>query len=331
MKNYYSILEIDKNASEEDIKRSYRKLAMEHHPDKGGDKNLFQEIQEAYETLSDPNKKQQYDHRNLGGNGNGNGIPFNFPFFSFNFNNSSNKKFKRENHIHNINISMNDVYNGLTKTFKISKNSKCLKCHQICELCNGDGNITKHIRLGPITQIINEKCLQCNGYGQTRSNNINCNNCNSSGIISIQQLVEINIPRGVEENKTYVFESWGEQPQNKNELPGDLFVIVKINNDTPFERRGLDLIYKTKLSLRELIIGKNITIPHFNGSSFDIHTRGFGIINPNKQYTIFNKGLRDISNNQGNLHLHFVIDFPNRNLNQEEIDILTNAFNKINL
>ena len=59
-------------------------------------------------------------------------------------------------------------------------------------MCNGDGNITKHIRLGPITQIINEKCLQCNGSGQTRSNNINCNNCNSTGFISIQQLVEIN-------------------------------------------------------------------------------------------------------------------------------------------
>lgn len=326
MKNYYSILEIDKNASDEDIKRSYRKLAREHHPDKGGDKNLFQEIQEAYETLSDPNKKQQYDNGNFGDNG----IPFNFPFFSFNFNNSSNRKIKRENHIHNINISINDVYNGLTKRFKISKNSKCMKCHKICQLCNGEGNITKHMRLGPITQIINEKCRQCNGCGQTRFN-INCSNCNSIGFISTEQLVEINIPRGVEENKTYVFENWGEQPLNKNELPGDLIVIVKINNDMPFERRGLDLIYKTKLSLREFITGKNITIPHFNDTSFDIHTRGFGIINPNKQYTIFNKGLRDINNNHGNLHLHFVIDFPNRTLNDQEVDIITNAFNKINL
>jgi DnaJ-class molecular chaperone len=328
MKNYYSILGINKNASEEDIKQSYRKLAREHHPDKGGDKNLFQEIQEAYETLSDSNKKQQYDYENS--QNFGNGIPFNFPFFSFNFNNSSNRKHKRQNHIHDITISMNDVYNGLTKRFKISKKSICLKCHQICQLCNGNGNITKHMRLGPLTQIINEKCNICNGSGQTRSTQINCNDCNSTGLLTIEQLVEINIPKGVEENKTYLFESWGEQPQNTNELPGDLLVRIKIHNDTLFERSGLDLIYKSNISLRDLIIGKNIIIPHFNNTSFDIHTRGFGIINPNKQYTIYNKGLRDNSNNQGNLHLHFVVDFPNRNFNQHEIDIITNAFNQIN-
>lgn len=330
MKDFYSILGINKTASDDDIKKAYKKLAREHHPDKGGNKQTFQEIQQAYETLGDHNKKRDYDSQRYDSN---NGIPFNFsPFFSFNFNNGNNSRIiKRQDYFHDIVISMDDVYNGLTKRFKISKNIICNNCYQICNICNGNGNTTKHINLGPMIQIINDKCNTCNGSGKSRQNNINCNNCKSLGSIKSEQLVEIDIPKGVDENKKFIFTGWGEQPKNSNELPGDLFIQIKINNTTPFKRTGLDLIYNVELSLKDLIIGKNINIPYFNNSSFNIHTRGFGIINPNKQYTIFNKGLKDSDNNHGNLHLQFNINFPNRCLTQEEINILDEAFNKINL
>lgn len=333
MSEYYKILGINQNASEEEIKQAYRKLARTHHPDKGGDKDKFQKIQEAYEMLTNPDKKINYNNHQNAHN------------FSFNFNNHSFFDFHNQHHqhhqqnngknkiqkkdfIYNFNIKLKDVYFGINKKLKLSRKIKCSKCVEMCDNCDGNGVCTKSVNMGPFQQIITQNCSNCSSSGIIKKNT-ECDLC-ENGEITESNVVEINVPIGVEDKKQIIFKGWGEQARNKNELSGNFLVIINIEKDDLFEKKQKDLIFTVELSLKESLIGKQIIIPHFS-EDLHLNTSGFGIINPNIQYTIFNKGLRDTNDKHGQLHLRFKINYPSKTLDEIQINAFKELFEKCDL
>jgi DnaJ-class molecular chaperone len=319
LKEYYDILGISPSASDDEIKQAYRKLAREHHPDKGGNKEHFQKIQQAYEILSDPNKRNHQEDIHFS--------PFGF---THHFRNNTEIIKKADNH-YTCKLSLNEVYFGVSKKFKVKRVSMCKICREFCPVCRGTGIISQTLQLGPLTQFLQQPCGRCGSAGFIRQQQKTCQSCNSSGQIEENKIFEINIPRGVESGKQFCFAEWGEQANKSNEISGNFIVTIYVEIENKcFERDKLDLIYNTNLSLKESIISKTITIPYF-GKDLTISTLGFGIINPQKQYTIFNKGLIDENGECGHLHIRFSIDYPNMVLAPHQQEALQSAFEHVGL
>lgn len=335
MPDFYSVLGIEKGANDEDIKRAYRKLALKYHPDKnGGDKEHFQKIQEAYEVLSNPQRRQEYDnpHQNVGANFDfDHGFPFGFQgFFNHHFRQEKAQQTKLPNHTYLCKISLKDAYFGITKKLKVKRNKLCDKCFDPCKNCNGEGKITFRVQMGPLLQISHKPCDNCNGRGQTHIVNTQCDVCLGRGKFTEDRVIEIIVSKGTESGKQVVFEEWGEQIQKKGDKPGDLIVRIEIDDDENFKRQGLDLIYNAPISLQDSIVGKIMDVPHFDGT-FALNTRGFGIINPHKQFTLYERGLIDEKGNKGNLHFRFNIVYPEKVLEDFEAQLLSNAFSTVHL
>jgi molecular chaperone DnaJ len=328
MSDYYNTLGVSKNSTPEDIKNAYKRLARTHHPDRGGNKEEFQKIQQAYETLSDNDKKSQYDNP---GNNMDNMFSsfggFDHPFFNHHMRNN-NQTVKKNDHLYTCKITLRDVYYGITKRLKVHRTRMCKSCMQNCNSCNGNGKIVQHIQMGPFRQIVENTCSNCSGSGRT-SNNNECSDCNKTGKIEENNTFEINIKQCINNGKKFIFDGWGEQPQKNNEIPGAFIVIVSIENDPFFTRIGMDLFCNINLSYRDSIIGKNIIIPHFRGD-IPLDTRGFGIINPNKNYILYDKGLVGENGSTGNLQIKFIINYPERTFNKDELTMLTTVFDNIN-
>lgn len=325
--SHYETLGISKNATEDEIKQSYRNLAKKHHPDKGGNKEQFQKIQEAYDTLSDPQKKQEYDNPQpnfFEGGGfpfGGGGFPFGdgFPFGGF----QQHQNKKSDDVFHTCNITLQDVYTGVKKSFNLKHDIICSSCKSVCNFCNGKGVVQQRIQIGPIVQILNQQCSACNSTGNIRTKS-DCSICESKGFITEKQLVEINIPKGVEEGKRYVFKK-----NNKNSS-GNFVITIHINEHNLFKRRNNHLVYELPLTLKESIIGKELFFDYF-GEKININTKNFGIINPSNEYIIYNKGLENTNGVKGNLIFKFTIIYPSEKLilNNEQISIIENAFKNI--
>lgn len=324
MSDYYDVLGISKNASLEEIKNAYKRLAKTHHPDRGGKKEEFQKIQQAYETLSNHDKRHQYD--NPIQNNMDNIFGFNHPFFN---NQQRNEIIKKNDHFYTCKITLRDVFFGITKRLKVHRSKICKKCIINCTNCDGNGKNIKRLNMGPFMQVIEQTCSNCSGSGIINEINPDCSDCNKTGRIEQDKIFEINIESGVKDGKRFVFDGWGEQAIKKNEIDGSFIVIISIDNDNFFTRNELNLFCNIKLSYRESIIGTTINIPHFTGD-LSVDTRGFGIINPNKNYIIYNKGLINESGSTGNLQIKFIIDYPERTFNQDELTMLTDIFDKIN-
>jgi DnaJ-class molecular chaperone len=346
----YDILEVNKDASQDDIKKNYKKLAFQYHPDKNKDNKeaeiKFKEISNAYSVLSNPETKQRYDmlgddnYNNDGGGGHHEaaanmdeifqhlfgsrrgGGGFN-PFSDFGGHGGHGNRCN--DIIKQYNITLDDIYNGITKTIKITLKKYCTKCFTTCSNCKGSGMIQQIMQIGPMTQIFNINCNKCGGAKIMNKHNKDCKDCKGSGTYDVEQNAFMNMPKGFDSNHT-IFEGFGEQPQVSGHKAGNLIFEFRLMPHAQFTKQGNDLCYKHTLTLTESIIGKMITIEYF-GEQIKIHTNQFGIINPSKQYILKNRGL-PIYNTQkkGNMIIEFNITYPH--LNTAELDNLTPILNK---
>jgi len=316
---YYNILGVPRDASNIDIKKAYQKLAKTHHPDKGGNKENFQKINEAYETLSNPEKRSAYDNPIQSDN-----------FFNFDFHNNFFKKqniIKKNDHHYFCKVSLKDIFFGTTKKLKVQRVRICRSCKKSCNNCNGNGYTSHHIQVGPFSQVVQHTCNVCRGTGQEKSN-IDCKLCDSNGTIQEEKIFEIQIEKGTESGKQIIFEEWGEQAIKNNEISGSFIVTIQIEKHEHFAKRGMDLVYNIPLTLKESIVGKKVNIPLFDGE-FTLDTVGFGIINPNKEYIVFNKGIVK-DGKSGNLHIIFKIQYYEKSFTKDELKLLNETFDKIN-
>lgn len=344
---FYDILGVSKDASPEDIKKAYRKAAIQNHPDKGGDPEKFKEISNAYQVLSDDEKRRRYDQlgdegfnatgseQGAGGFGGmspqdlfeqffrsagGGGFPFHFDFGGFD---GGQGPVRKKDHTHTISISMADAYHGTQKTMRVGLRKGCTSCKSMCYTCQGRGNITDMRRMGFVTQMLTRACDACSGTGSIAKG---CGACNNQGHTIEEKKVDIKIPAGVQTGHRFVMQGMGEQAENPNETSGNLILEIFVQPDPNFQRQGQDLIYTVKLTLAESIVGKMITIPHFVGD-IAINLEEYGIIQPQKSYILPGKGMAG-----GNLVLVFSIDYYSKKiLTHEERQLLRKAFDECQL
>ena len=281
MTDYYKILGVERNATPEEIKKSYRSLAMKYHPDKTGNdpeaEKKFKSISEAYEILSDPKKKADHDNPNPFGGGFSSGgfNPFGGGFEdlfrrSYNFNGGRSANLGK-----NINarivISLSDVMNGSTKKANIFRRVKCPPCNgtgaknsemNTCPVCNGQKS-TKRMVNTQFGQIASEEiCYHCQGEGRIPKSH--CESCSGSGTQRIQDTVEIEIPKGSVSGMSFVVKEMGDFPKGDG-VAGDLVVTISENPHGFYKRDGLNLVCHKSISFYSACTGTETEIPSPRG------------------------------------------------------------------
>ena len=279
MSDYYNILGVNKNASQSDIKKAFRKKAKETHPDKnGGDDSKFKQVNEAYEVLSDETKKSNYDNYGdpkgfggnpFGGGGNpfgGGGDPFGDIFgdmFGQRRQRQQPRQRKGSNLRLTIKVTLLDVLNGLKKTIKIKRKTKCGTCSgaggtdsRTCMQCNGRGTRTVTQRMGFANFQQTVTCDNCNGEGKVVLNK--CNTCHGAGGKDVQETIEINIPKGVFNG--VVLTEPGKGNYARNGSYGDLLIQIQEERHPHIIRDGNNLYYNKDISVVDAILGGKIEI-----------------------------------------------------------------------
>jgi len=299
----YDVLGLTKDASEADIRKAYHKLARLHHPDKGGDPEKFKKVQEAYEVLSDPQKRENFDKFGTpDGGGNPNGFPNPNDIFAQMFGGAFGGQrgpVRRADHHHELKITLEDAYRGLSRTFKVTLSKPCFSCRRQCPQCRGRG--TNLVQMGPMS--FSQPCQPCGGLGGGSSG---CQSCNFKSKKYEPLNLELKIPAGVEDGATLVAGGMGEQPQKPDEEPGDLIFHIKIQDHPELMRHGNDLVWSTRISFEDSVNGKVIQIPHFDGA-IQINTSDWGVLDPREDYVIQGKGFVP----GGKLRVSFNVVYPN--------------------
>lgn len=337
----YDVLGVSPSSSKDDIKKAYKKLAIQMHPDKGGDPEKFKEISHAYSVLSDDEKKNQYDqlgdegfeqggmqHHHVNPHdlfeqlfGGGGGFPF-----GFNVHMGGHGPQRKSNHIHELKISLEDAYRGMQKTMRVNISKLCVNCKEMCHACQGKGHVMDVRRMGFMTQMMQRPCDTCNTTGFTAKGKAGCSLCEGNGKVKEEHKIELHVPPGVESGHAMVFKGLGEQAVQPNEVSGDLVFQVHVMNHSLFQRQGRDLVFSQKMSLKESICGKDVRISHFDGDITFNTLDKFGIVQPNKPYTIRGKGMPG-----GDMLVLFDIQYPSKTLSAEEKLALQQAFSAISI
>ncbi len=302
-RDYYEVLGLDKNASEDDIKKAYRKLAIKYHPDRNpGDKvaeEKFKEAAEAYDVLHDPQKRQQYDQFGFNGpqggfgGGFGGGMDMNdiFSMFGDIFGGHSGfggfggfggdgaqRRFYRGSDLRlKVKLSLQDIASGVTKKFKVKKDVVCPICHgsgaegnskpETCPTCHGAGVVNRTVRSMFGMMTTQSECPTCHGEGTIIKNK--CHECSGTGVVKGDEIVSIDIPAGVEDGMVVNVSGKGNAGPH-NGVNGDIQVLVEEEKNDFFTRDKQDLFYNLLLDFPTATLGGEAQIPTINGSKISL-------------------------------------------------------------
>ncbi len=341
MADYYQILGISKDASPEDIKRAYRKLAHKYHPDKGGDEGKFKEASEAYQVLSNKEKRAQYDRfgqtfdgaegfEGFEGFGAQPGGGFDFgsgaagledlfeDFLGF------GRKARRRNvnQGRNIEVEMRidleDTLKGFSKAIKLPMLTPCKRCQGLgaepgfklkeCFSCRGSGEVQQMKRtiLGTITHYV--ICPECGGEGKIPEKP--CNVCKGEGRVKEMEKIDVFVPSGVDSGQTIKIDGKGEAGRRGAES-GDLYVRISVKPHSLLERRGDDLFVSMPISFSQASLGDEIEVPTLDGKKILLKVPQAS--QSGKILRISNKGIPHFSSfGKGNLYVELVIETPKK-------------------
>jgi molecular chaperone DnaJ len=296
-KDLYEVLGVPRNANQEEIKRAYRKLAIQYHPDKNpGDKSAeekFKEIAEAYAILSVPERRSRYDrfgHTSTSGTGDFTGFSniedifeaFGDIFgggFADIFGGGSRRRTRRSQNIGSdlqirLNLSLEEIATGTTKKIKVKKYVVCKECNGTgnaknskmidCLMCHGSGEI-QEVSQSFFGRMINVRaCPRCHGEGKINPDP--CRHCQGDGRILGEKTIEVNIPAGVAEGN-YIPLSGEGNAGKKNGVPGDLIVYIEEEPHPIFERSGNDVFMILRISFPQAVLGCSLEIPTLTGKA----------------------------------------------------------------
>ena len=325
-RDYYEVLGVDKNASEEDIKKAYRKIAIKYHPDRNpGSKEAeekFKEAAEAYDVLHDPQKRQQYDQfgfdgPNMGGFGGFNGGGFSMDdifsmfgdvfggrggfsgFSGFGGGGRQPAQHRGSDLRLKVRLSLQEVATGVTKKFKVRKDVTCSHCHgtgaedgsgtETCPTCHGSGVVTRTTQSLFGMMQTQSVCPTCQGEGKVIKNK--CHECHGTGIVKGDEVVEIKIPAGVAEGMVVNVPGKGNAAIH-NGIPGNIQVFIEEEPNSTFVRDGSNLIYNLLLDFPTAALGGTAEIPTVDGSKVKIKIEPG--TQPGKTLRLRDKGLREV-------------------------------------
>jgi DnaJ-class molecular chaperone len=289
----YKILGLDKNASSEEIRKAYKDLSRIHHPDKGGDEEMFKKVNHAAEVLSDPEKRQTYDLTGSMQEGGGGGFPGGFPFpfnpfgSGFHMNVDMNdlfgnmfggggrggpqrkmKKPKGSTKTQELPLSLHDFYHGKQIHIELGRQVFCDICHgdgcknwKTCEQCKGAGVKETVMQMGPGIMAVNRgPCTTCQGEG--RSKGTSCLGCEQKGLVSQPKIIEVNVKPGSSVGDILTFEEMCSD-EIGYEKPGDLlFRLVEADEDLDVKREGMNLRARFTITLAESLLGCKKEVKH---------------------------------------------------------------------
>lgn len=357
-RDYYDVLGVQKNASDAEIKKAFRNLAKENHPDSNrgdeGAETRFKEINEAYENLKDPQTRAAYDQfghagtqaggmgsGGFGGGGfSGSGFGGNFSdifedlFGDFAGRSSQNSNQKRQSRGSDlraeIRIDLKDAYFGATRELVINSLAICDDCNgtgaapgssrSTCQHCGGSGSVRS--TQGFFT--VERTCSVCNGKGYIIENP--CGSCSGSGRVRKKRKLSVNIPRGVDDGTRIRLGGEGEAGENGGPS-GDLYVFISINDNKFFKRSDADLLSEVPIDFVTAALGGQIEVPTPDGKKIRISIPE-GCQN-NRQFRLKGKGMPVLQTNRlGDLYVEIRVEIPTK-LNEKQKRILK-EFSEIN-
>ena len=361
-RDYYEVLEVPKNATSDEIKKAYRKMAIKYHPDKNPDdkdaEEKFKEAAEAYEVLSNPDKRSRYDqfgHAGLNGQqgfsgmddifshfgdifsdlfgGGGGGFSFSSGFggggrqAQRHVNRGSNLRLR-------VKLNLSEINEGVKKKVKVNKFVPCQHCggsgakdnsFETCPTCNGRGQTVKiqNSIFGQMQTVTT--CPNCGGEGKIIKNK--CPECQGNGIVKSEEIIELNIPAGVAEGMQLSVRGKGNAGA-RNGIAGDLIILIEEEKDKNLERDGNDLIYNLFISFPQAALGATVEVPVIDGTTevkIPAGTQSGEVIK------LRNKGLPELNGyGRGDLLVNVNVWTP-QHLNKEEEKIMKSLLESENI
>lgn len=349
MNDYYNILGVSQNASQAEIKKAYYKLAHKYHPDKGGDEKKFKEINEAYQVLSNQEKRSQYDRFDRVFEGAGSQPEFDFgsfwgdmredgfdslnledlfeDFFGFN-RKGRGKKVNRGRDVEvDIEINLEDTLKGIKKIISIGKLISCSRCQgtgaepgtklKECFTCRGRGEVQqiKKTFFGSFTAYV--VCPECKGEGKIPEKP--CNVCQGEGRITGEEEIEVFIPAGIDSNQIIKIRGKGEAGR-RTEKPGDLYIRIFVRAHSVFKRKGDDLFLEVPISFSSACLGDEVELTTLDGKKISLKVpQG---TESGKVLIISGKGIPHFSGlGRGNLYVKLNIKIPKK-LSKKQKELL---------
>lgn len=349
-RDYYEVLGLSKGASDDEIKKAFRKLAMKYHPDKNpGDKEAeekFKEINEAYAVLSDPEQKSKYDkfgHAGVdpnsfaggGGFGGFGGFEDIFDMFGSAFGGFGGSSRRRSNGPRKgsdiqktMTIDFEEAAFGVKKQIKLTKNVKCKTCggtgatpgtsKKTCPKCGGTGEVRTQQKtpLGVFQSV--SPCPDCNGTGEINENP--CSDCGGTGRVRDTVTISINIPAGVDNDSVIPVRGQGE-PGINGGPDGDLYIVLNVRPHKIFERRGQDLWLEIPITFNQAALGDEIIVPTLEEKVSYKIPQG---TQPGTVFRLRGKGIKSVrSNRKGDLYVKVSLEVPTK-LNKKQKKAIEN-------
>lgn len=356
-RDYYEVLGVSKGASQEEIKKAYRKIAIKYHPDKNPDdptaEDKFKEAAEAYEVLSNPEKRQRYDqfgHAGMGGGfGGGGGMNMEDIFSQFGdiFGGGSafesffgggrggGRRVRKGSNLRiKLKLTLEEIANGVEKKIKVKRYDACHTCGgngakngtalNTCPQCQGTGQVRQVVNTMLGQMVSTSTCPTCHGEGKTISQR--CDTCHGSGRELKEEVITINIPAGVAEGMQLSMSGKGNVPE-RGGIPGDLLIQIEEEEHPQLKREGNNIVFDQYISFIDAALGANIEVPTIGGKvkvSLKPGTQSGEILR------LRGKGIKDINGyGKGDQLIHINVWTP-KHLSSEERNMLEKLRNSEN-
>lgn len=347
-KDYYEVLGLQKGASDDEIKKAFRKLAIKYHPDKNqGNEEAeakFKEINEAYQVLSDPEKKARYDQfgtadfdgSGFGAGGFGGGFDFSdmggfgdiFESF-FGGGGSSRRRngpVKGADIEYSLNLTFEEAIFGVEKEITINRSENCEDCRgtgakagtspKTCPVCNGSGQVRVQ-RQTPLGSFVSTSaCDKCGGKGSVVETP--CPTCAGRGKVRKSRKINVKIPAGVDTGNVMPLRGQGEHGSNDGS-PGDLYIRINVARSSKFDRRGNDIFIDAHISMGKAALGTEITVPTVDG---DVKYTVPAGTQSGTMFRLKGKGVPRVnSSGRGDQYVKVIVDIP-KNLTAKQKEAL---------